>query len=397
MKTANAWSTLVNTEEAIRTAYAKVQQELEGPPDWLAVYISVKHNSSVVMDTLRKIAPTVPVHGSTSCLGVMTEEGFHAADGVGMGLFGLKDPTGRYGVGVLESGADPRASGAAVARAALDAAGITDRAPKMIWLTCAPGVEEEVLKGIEDMMGTQVPIAGGSSADNTLAGEWKQFANGSVYSNAIVVTAMFPSTEISTCFRSGYQATDFHGVVTKASGRIIHTIDHKPAAEVYNEWTGGVIKESLGGGNVLRLTTLYPIGRSAKKIGAVTLYRLSHPESVTADGGLSLFTSIEAGEKIVLMKGSRLGLVARSGVVAGHALEKGGISPDKVAGALVIFCAGCMLTLRDDMEKVVARIREALGGNPFLGAFTFGEQGCLIDNTNYHGNLMTSVIVFERE
>ncbi len=396
MKTANAWSTSNNTEGAVSAAYDKVCRELGGPPDWLVVYTSVGHDCAVVMNTLHRLAPTVPVHGSTSCQGVMTEDGFHAVNGVGLGVFGLADPSGRYGVGSAANTENPRAAGAAAAREALDAAGVAGKSPALIWLTSTPGVEEDVLKGIEDVVGVHVPIAGGSSADNTIAGEWKQFTNGKVYSRGIVVTALFPSTRIHTCFRSGYFPTAHAGVVTGASGRTLQTIDNRPAAAVYNEWTGGAIAGCAVGDNILELSALQPLGRP-RDIGAMTLYRLSHPETLSADGGLTLFTNVEVGEKIVLMSGSRAGLVVRSGVVAGYALERAGILPDQVAGALVIFCAGCMLALQEEMERAAARIRDALGGNPFLGAFTFGEQGCLVDNVNYHGNLMNSVIVFERD
>jgi hypothetical protein len=397
MKAASAWSTSANTEHAVSTAYAKVQHELGGPPDWLAVHASVEHDSAMLINTLNRVAPAVPVHGGTSCLGVMTEEGFHAADGVGLGLFGLGDPSGCYGVGTGRSDPDPRAAGAAAAREAVAAAGHSSESPNLIWLTCAPGSEEKVLQGIEDTVGPNVPIAGGSAADNTIEGHWKQFANGEACSDGVVVTAMFPSTGVHSFFWSGYYTTEHRGTVTEAFGRVIRTIDNRPAAEVYNEWTYGAIKDSLSGGNVLGDTTLHPIGRRAKKIGGVTFYRLSHPEAVTPEGGLSLFTNIEVGEKIVLMAGSRLDLIARSGVVARHAMNKGPLSPDQVAGGLVIFCAGCMLAIQDRMDEVVANIRDALGGNSFLGAFTFGEQGCFVDGANYHGNLMMSVIVFERD
>ena len=74
----------------------------------------------------------------------------------------------------------------------------------------------------------------------------------------------------------------------------------------------------------------------------------------------------------------------------------GRLTADQVSGALVIYCAGCMLTVQDEMEEVAAEVREALGGKPFLGAFTFGEQGCFTGGENRHGNLMISVVVFEK-
>lgn len=396
MKISTAWSTLPDTEQAASTAYATLQHELGGSPDWLVVYASVKHDSTTLMDTLRRLAPGVPIHGSTSCLGVMTAVGFHASDGVGLGLFGLRDAGGKYGVAAAENGLNPRAAGAAATHQALAAANCPGDTPQIIWLTCTPGTEEQVLQGIQDVVGPNVPIAGGSSADNTIEGHWQQFANGQSYSNAVVVTAMSPSTPVHYAFWSGYYATEHRGRVTQASGRTIHTIDHRPAAEVYNEWTQGAIGNALHGGNVLGDTTLHPLGRLAQKIGGVVFYRLSHPEVVTEQGGLRLFTNVETGEEIVLMMGSRHDLVARVGILAKTALRRHSLSPSRVAGALVIYCAGCMLAVQDRMDKVAANIREALGGNPLLGAFTFGEQGCFVDGANYHGNLMASVVVFER-
>ncbi len=93
MKTATAWSTSTNTEEAVSAAYAQLERELGEAPDWLAVYASVKHDGLALMNALRSVAPAVPLHGSTSCLGVMTEEGFHVDDGVGLGLLLLVRPS----------------------------------------------------------------------------------------------------------------------------------------------------------------------------------------------------------------------------------------------------------------------------------------------------------------
>ena len=65
-----------------------------------------------------------------------------------------------------------------------------------------------------------------------------------------------------------------------------------------------------------------------------------------------------------------------------------------MSGALVIYCAGCMLTVQDRMGEVAQGVCQVLGDKPFLGSFTFGEQGCFIGGSNHHGNLMISVVVF---
>jgi len=53
-----------------------------------------------------------------------------------------------------------------------------------------------------------------------------------------------------------------------------------------------------------------------------------------------------------------------------------------------------MLSVRPRLSEVVGKVSAALGGAPFLGTFTFGEQGPILGAGNRHGNLMISCIIF---
>ena len=53
-----------------------------------------------------------------------------------------------------------------------------------------------------------------------------------------------------------------------------------------------------------------------------------------------------------------------------------------------------MLHVRERMDEVVDGVREAMPNAAFLGAFTFGEQGAIVDSCNRHGNLMISALTF---
>lgn len=57
---------------------------------------------------------------------------------------------------------------------------------------------------------------------------------------------------------------------------------------------------------------------------------------------------------------------------------------NQFAGALVIYCAGCMLAVQDEMQAVDSRSRDAIGGQPFLVLYTFGGQGCALLGDNTH-------------
>ena len=54
------------------------------------------------------------------------------------------------------------------------------------------------------------------------------------------------------------------------------------------------------------------------------------------------------------------------------------------------------MAVGEEVQAVVQALRQRLGPVPFLGCFTFGEQGWLLDR-NVHGNLMVAAVVFGAE
>ena len=395
MEVATGWSTKEGESAAVRESYGMVRERLGGPPDFLLLHATERYDPEGLLAEARRLAPGIPLHGGTSCQGVMTERGFHSEDGRALGLLGIRDPGGAYGTGAALLGGDPQTATVEAVERALEAAGEEGVVPDMIWITAAPGNEERCIEAIEEHLGGGVPIAGGSSADNTVSGGWRQFANDEIFKNAVVVSALFPSGEVMFAFHSGYEPDVRHGTVTRAEGRILHEIGGRPAAEVYDEWTGGKLSPLLARpGNILAHTTLHPLGRVVGHIGGQPYFHLSHPDRVLPGGAISLFTRIEEGEEIWAMRGTPENLVRRAGRVAASALETYDTDPDEVSGALVIYCAGCMLTVTSEMNRVAEGIGEAIGNAPFLGTFTFGEQGCFPGGENRHGNLMISLLVF---
>jgi len=394
MKIATAFSSNSDLKTALNEASEQLQKELGAQPDLALVYFTENYAANELAGLLDNQQAT-QVHGCSSCLGVMDSNGFHTGEGSAFGIWGAHDPDGAYGSALVEMNNHPRQAGAEAIKQALINAARAGEIPDLVWLSATPGNEESVIQGIQDVVGTDVPIAGGSAADNSVAGNWSIIANNDACTDGVAITVMFPSVKISYAFQSGYSPTHHTGVVTKASGRTIYEIDNKPAAEVYGKWADGVINDSLEGGNVLAQTTFNPLGRKAASVGKIDYYKLSHPDAVTENRALSLFSEFSNGDEITLMSGSRNSLISRAGRVAKSALNVEELDASKISGALVVFCAGCMLTIQDDMEEVVDSINDAFETKPFLGGFTFGEQGCFVEGGNTHGNLMISMVVFD--
>ena len=375
------------------TVLAKTLEKLAGEPSLIIGGMAATHDPR---SAVAGMPEGVSFHGATSCLGIMTDEGAFIEQGRGCGFLAIADPDGAYGSAVVpvENG-DAGAAAEAALSLALERAGRAGEPPELIWLTSTPGAEETVIAGLQNLVGLGVPICGGSAADNEVAGQWFLFDNEQTYDQAVAVSVLFPSVPLGYAFHSGYRPTPTRGRVTETRGRQIVSIDNQPAAQVYNRWTGDTIAHALDtGGVVLSDTTLYPLGRSRDAISGFDYFLLSHPDAVTEEGALSLFSNIAEGDEITLMEGTEDNLIQRASRVAQHALEMARLDEGQIAGALVIYCAGCMLTVQNRMDEVAQGLRQTLGEKPFLGNFTFGEQGCFIGGSNHHGNLMISVVVF---
>lgn len=364
-------------------------------------FVSLHYNCSYDAETLAKemsnICPTA-FHGASSCLGAMTQDGHQTASETGAAAFCVFDPDGDYGTGCSDLGLSPKDAGANAIEKALRNAGREGELPDLVWISMTPGEEEAMLEGIESVIGSSAPIIGGSAADNDVSGSWSIVAGTTVQGNGVVASVFFSSSKISFAYQNGYAPTSSSGIVTKTDGRRVIEIDNRPAIESYQNWTQGAINASSDGAdqNVLAAATLWPLGRPIKTLHGVPYYLLGHPAVVTADGSLDLFATIAPGETLVQMKGDQMELAKRAGRVMSQAVDAGNLSKEEVAGALMVYCGGCMLSVRDHMDVVVSGVNSELANMPFLGVFTFGEQGAILGEGNRHGNLMISAIVFSK-
>lgn len=381
------------TVDSAPTAQALFEKLGQTPYDFVSLHL----NCALPASDIARPAQVRNLHGATSCLGAMTHDG----PAPGASAFAIHDPEGAYGTALGPLTTDMRTAAREATTRALIAADRVSEYPDLVWVAATPGEEEAVLAGIGDVVGADVPIIGGSAADNTLAGDWYVLDGLNHAQAGVVVSVLFPSRPVSFAYQNGYAPTAQTGTITKAQARKIFEIDDRPAMEVYADWTGGEIPHTPGTSPpraILSDSTMWPLGRDIDGLGPVPFYLLAHPAVAHGDGSIDLFATVVPGEKITLMQGTKQSLIERAGRVASLARKNSDTDdtavPARPAGALMIYCGGCMLHVQSDLRQVVQGVNAALDGAPFLGAFTFGEQGTLIRGGNRHGNLMISCIVF---
>lgn len=388
--------TALSHADTVASAITEIADGLEvdrpGAPDFIALHFGAGLPADQLRSAARAQFGSAALHGGTSCLGIMTQDGPSISNGTGSAMLAIWDPDGSYGTASADLGEDASAAARRAVTAALAAADRAGEVPEMVWLTVAPGREEQVLAGIRAGIGSETLIVGGSSADNEITGGWAQFGPDASHDDGVVVSVLFPSRPVSSFYQSGYAPTGQSGQVTRIAGRRLIEIDGEPAASVYHHWTNGAVPlADAEPVSVLSDATLWPLGRVARQVAGVPFHLLVHPATAHPDGSLDLFADLSEGDRIWQMHGSSDSLVARAGRIATQARSDAG---GEIAGALMVYCGGCMLAVRDRMDEVQTSVNMALGETPWIGIFTFGEQGVPEGGEAEHGNLMISCTVF---
>lgn len=404
---AEGWSTKDDPREAVREAVSMMRQGLGGKsPKYVLFFVgigkgNVGYNPQEVVAELRdQLGPNVKIHGGSSSLGVLTKEGFHIGNVGSITLMGVASPRMDFGVaGVSLDEFSAKETGKIAIQAAIENSK-KEGLPKIVYMTASPGTEEEILPGIEDVLGIDVPIIGGSSGDNDLTGKWWMFANDRIYTNGVILTAIYTDLKIGYAYEHSYLTTENKGKVTKAKGRVLYEIDNRPAAEVYNEWTGGLVKDVLkkGGAILSEVSSFYPLARGINGAGEEVFYISIMPYAVNEDKSLGLFANMEEGDEVLLLHGTWELLLNRAYSTPRKAISTKAIPPGKGLFAIYTYCTGTMFAVPEaERAKFPVFVDNALGGISFVGTFTLGEQIFLPGAGNRHANLVNSMIVFGEE
>jgi len=398
---ASGWSLKDDEIEAAKEAVSMMKEKLGKSPDFVFLFSSVGYDEEKLLQEITRLLPGTKIYGGTSCLGPMTKDGFHVGKKASLAIMGISSEKITWGVGGANlDELSPREAGKAAVLAAIENAGKkkTEK-PNIVFITPAPGKEEEILKGIEDIVGKETPIFGGSSGDNQITGEWRQFVNDKVYSKGLAVAVAYTDLKISYFYEAGYPVTEKRGTVTRAEGRVIYEIDGRPAAEVYNEWTGGIFAKQLAQPGkvwgILAEATFYPIAKVLRVPGMEPFYLAVHPLDIRPDHSLGVFADMATGGEIVLLHGNWEILLNRFLTTPTKALEKFKVKKGEGLFALYTYCAGTMLAIPEkERPKMPLLVKEVIGDIPFIGTFTFGEQGFVPGIGSHHGNLVNSIVIF---
>ncbi|MDO5574527.1 MAG: FIST N-terminal domain-containing protein [bacterium] len=350
------------------------------------VYASCAYEIAQVIAGVKEELAGVPVLGNTSFTGVITPEGYVGGDKPFVGIMAFSDADMSVGIAAVEKNGCAIELGESLAKKAMAAAG-KDTAPDYFYMAASPAEEEFYLKGMSKVIG-RVPFFGGSAADNSIAGEWKLYAEDAVFADGCIVAYFYGGPKMTNLFTGAYRETNDFGVITKIDGnRTLMEIDGIPATRKYAQWRG-LDQEAVTGGNLLVTTITSPLGIK-DRLG--DLIAIRHPMNGNDNGSMAIGNNLAEKTCVIRMEASVDELISSTGETLKKLIEK---MPSKPLAFHLVHCGGRRAGIGDRINEVAASIKAAAGDIPYIVEFTFGEYGFESDNNNTCGGLMLSFTGF---
>ena len=350
------------------------------------VFSSVKYNQVDLLDGIKSVNPEIKLIGCTSSGAIMTPEGIISGEDGFAGMMVLEENELNVGVAAAERGSDPRETGRRIAKEAMKDAH-KEYAPVAFAMFANPAEEEYYLKGIQDVLG-EIPMFGGSAADDAVVGEWKVLCENKSIADGCAIAIFYTTKEIKNVFTGEFEETSTYGVVTKVvDDRRIVEIDGEPALKKYAGWIKANPDELMGQ-NLLVASIPHAIGVKTVK-GDLTCVR--HPMIGNEDYSFNVGAKVAEHTAVVLLHTDVDGLI--NGAVKAIREVKKDFDP---AALFLVHCGGRKLHIGDRVDEDFVAIKNAAGDTPFIVAFTFGEYGQMNHSGAQIGGLSLSFTGFSK-
>ena len=367
---------------------AKMANVIENPQVGL-LFTSCVQDQNKIMEGAKSVLGDVPVVGCTSSAAICTQDGYlNKETGYsGMMLFGgdLEVVT----AGSAQTDETPREVGRRVARDAISKVKGADVEPDFFFMSASPANEEEYLEGIQDVIGN-VPVFGGSAADNTVEGKWSILNDGEAFADGLTIAIFYTKGEMKNLYTGAYHETNNVGVITKVRDeRTLVEIDHEPALKKYAEWTGKSV-ESLMGNNLLTETICAPLGVK-DPIGKVTAVR--HPMFGNDDLSMNIGANLAENTAVIQLSNTPEGILKANEETINN-LNK--LMVSEANSYFLVHCGGRRLglALSQIEDKIYPEVKKVIPNKEFLMVFTFGEYGMGDHSSNTVGGLSLSYTAF---
>jgi len=226
-----------------------------------------------------------------------------------------------------------------------------------------------LLRGLTSVLGTHVPIAGGTAGDAGAFRTTWQFVGADVRNDSAVAIGFSGDFSVGTGVRSGWSPIGIAKRVTKARGNVVYELNGQPALEVYGRFLGKHADKLPAVGVEYPLGLVHRWGKTREE----ECHVLRATMSVNRRNGSLVFAGdVPEGSMVRLTCGDDTSILEAAEQAAWAALAELGNS----VPAMVFFysCMARRIVLGRRTREEIDRIRMAVGPElPIVGFYSYGE------------------------
>lgn len=392
IKTAIGASDNKDAFEAGSFACQQAIDKVGGQAELIIVFSSVSYDQEKMISGVRSVSKEIPLVGCSDS-GEITTNG-PTSEQVAVMALSADNIDFVIGVG-LGADKDSYAAGMAAAKQ------VKEKSVKELSLvmTFLDGLAENgaaVVRGIQEVLGKDMPIVGGSAGDDFLFKKTFQYYNDQIMTNAVINIGFSGEFFFGVGVRHGWKPIGLPMKVTEAKGSRIIKVNDRSALSIYEDYFGKKAEELIRE-PIARMAYTYPLGMSVK--GSEELL-IRDVVIANEQGEITCAAEIEEGSEIRLMLGEE-----ERAILAAQEAAKQALSQLKGVEPKAIFVFNCMARkklLGANIKNEIDAIQEVLGKQvPMIGFYTYGEVAPMAGEIGpkcfsvFHNETMTLMVLGE--
>jgi hypothetical protein len=369
-----------DASEAILEVIHQCKDQLAGHQPQAGILLAtIDTEHQHLLETLAQVWPDLILIGGTTCGEISSVHGFQQDSLV---LMVFASDTIQFAAGVGRNlSSDPARAAQQATQTALTQLGSPLDTIKLC-LTVPESLTADgadIVKYLSQSLGNNIPIVGGTTADDGPMQDTYQFYGREVLSDALPILCFSGPIHCSIGVGNGWNPIGQRGQVTSAKGNWVYEINHQHACLFYERFLGS-FNPSLSD----PLTVITPCGHESY---LRTFKAIDQPS-----GAIAFTASIPEGAWVQLSEASRDEVLLASKTAFDRALATySGQAPEAI---LLFSCISRKQILgtqtREEYQLVRAGLNQEL---PCVGFYTYGEIAPLNGLSEFHNNTFVVLLL----
>ncbi|MDM8549478.1 FIST N-terminal domain-containing protein [Desulfobacterales bacterium HSG2] len=402
LKGGHGWSVNPDHELALEEAVSMMEKKVKAP-FMIHVYFTEEFDGQKIADTLNSRFSDAKVFGFQIFRGVFSPDGVHIGKNGSVGIFGLEGKGYTVGVAAAEFEKDKfsqKEIEGLIAATAENAGKTIKDIPALISMGTEHYTAIPMIDGLMSVFPKETRLVGGTAVNNAFE-PGQVIGNSRSFKTGVALAFVYTDKKIGNSFFAGYSGKKKSGIITKGGGNIISEIDGKPAQQVFREWAEGYYDniDVSKGDQIVMSSVINPLAKAFKMPDGSLKYITIHAFKFHQNGkDMTVALTVNEGERIYYVEGSRSSLIRRAGRVVKNALKNGKIKVREICGGVHYYCCGAAagINFDDGALKMSKEIKKVMRDKSWIGAFTGGEQGNIVGLGMFEGNLMSTMAIFAK-